>query len=326
MTGSSVEDLREERLKYLGAVTASLSHEINNVLAIVGELAGLIDDLVEGAGGGPLDPARLKTIGEKISRHVERGKGQVSTLNRFAHSVDDSWSTFDSGVSVAAVVAVCDRFARLGKVELQLEETEGWPRLEGSLSDFEHLVFRAVGAALLTVDRGAGRAPGRGCRQARGRRSQPQLGVHASEDTGGAVARKESLMEGCAVLVVDDEEDYLETLVERLRHRELDTTPAADGEEALEKLAGGARVDVVVLDVGLPGLGGLEVLERIKQLYPTIQVLMLSGHADVKLAVRGMDLGAFDYMVKPVQIEELVYRIEDAYQTKLLAEGDRGEA
>jgi DNA-binding NtrC family response regulator len=133
-------------------------------------------------------------------------------------------------------------------------------------------------------------------------------------------------MEGCAVLVVDDEEDYLETLVERLRHRELDTTPAADGEEALEKLAGGARIDVVVLDVGLPGLGGLEVLERIKQLYPAIQVLMLSGHADVKLAVRGMDLGAFDYMVKPVQIEELVYRIEDAFQTKLLAEGDQDRA
>jgi len=132
-------------------------------------------------------------------------------------------------------------------------------------------------------------------------------------------------MEGCAVLVVDDEEDYLEALVERLRTRDLDATPAADGEQALEQLAAGS-FDVVVLDVGLPGLGGLEVLERIKQRYPTTQVLMLSGHADVKLAVRGMDAGAFDYMVKPVQIEELVYRIEDAYQTKQLAEGDRGEA
>jgi hypothetical protein len=154
MSNSSDDSLREERLKYLGAVTASLSHEINNVLAIVGELSGLIDDLVEGAGGGPLDPGRFKTIGEKISRHVERGKGHVRTLNRFAHSVDDSWSTFDSGASVAAVVAVCDRFARLRNVELRLDGDEGWPRLEGSLSDFEHLVFRAVGAALLTVDRG----------------------------------------------------------------------------------------------------------------------------------------------------------------------------
>jgi DNA-binding NtrC family response regulator len=132
-------------------------------------------------------------------------------------------------------------------------------------------------------------------------------------------------MQGCAVLVVDDEEDYLETLVERLRLRDLDVTGAVDGEEALEKLAGaGSAFDVVVLDVGLPGLGGLEVLEQIKRRYPTVQVLMLSGHADVKLAVRGMDLGAFDYLVKPVQIEELTYRIEDAFQTKQLADGDRG--
>ena len=130
-------------------------------------------------------------------------------------------------------------------------------------------------------------------------------------------------MDRCRVLVVDDEEDYLDTLVERLRTRELDATPAADGEQALEQLAAGA-FDVVVLDVGLPGLGGLEVLEQVKQLYPTLQVLMLSGHADVKLAVRGMDLGAFDYLVKPVQIEELVYRIEDAFQTKQLADGDQG--
>jgi DNA-binding NtrC family response regulator len=128
-------------------------------------------------------------------------------------------------------------------------------------------------------------------------------------------------MEGCAVLVVDDEEDFLEALVERLRHRGLDTTAAGDGEQALERLAGRA-FDVVVLDVGLPGIGGLDTLERIKQLHPTTQVLMLSGHADVKLAVRGMDLGAFDYMVKPVPIEELVYRIEDAFQTKRLAQGD----
>ena len=131
-------------------------------------------------------------------------------------------------------------------------------------------------------------------------------------------------MEGCKVLVVDDEEDYLDTLVERLRTRDVDATPAADGERALETLAGGS-FDVVVLDVGLPGLGGLEVLEQIKQRYPAIQVLMLSGHADVKLAVRGMDAGAFDYIVKPIRIEELVYRIEDAFQTKQLAECGQGE-
>ena len=154
MNGPSEADLKQQRLKYFGAVSASLSHEINNVLAIVGELSGLMEDLVAGAGDGGLDPSRIKTIGEKIARHVERGKGYVGTLNHFAHSVDESWSRFDSGASVGAVVAVCDRLARLRKVELELREVEGWPRLEGSLCDFEHLVFRAIGAALLTVERG----------------------------------------------------------------------------------------------------------------------------------------------------------------------------
>jgi len=78
----------------------------------------------------------------------------VGTLNRFAHSVDESWSSFDAGASVLAVVSVCDRFARLRKVELRIGQREDWPRLEGSLSDFEHLVFRAIEAVLLTVDRG----------------------------------------------------------------------------------------------------------------------------------------------------------------------------
>jgi hypothetical protein len=154
MTSPSEADLKEQRLKYFGAVSASLSHEINNVLAIVGELSGLVEDLAEGAGGGGLDPARLKSIGEKIARHVERGKGYVGTLNRFAHSVDESWSSFDSGASVLAVVAVCDRLARLRRAELRLDSSGEWPQLEGSLCDFEHLVFRAIGAALLTVDRG----------------------------------------------------------------------------------------------------------------------------------------------------------------------------
>jgi len=126
-------------------------------------------------------------------------------------------------------------------------------------------------------------------------------------------------MDRCAVLVVDDELEFQEALVERLRHRGFEAASAADGEGALAQLEQ-RPFDVVLLDVGLPGIGGIETLERIKRAHPTIQVLMLSGHADVKLAVRGMDLGAFDYLVKPVPIEELVYRIEDAFQTKRLAE------
>jgi signal transduction histidine kinase len=156
MTGARGADLQQQRLRYFGSITASLSHEINNVLAIVGELSGLIDDLVAGAvDGAALDPARFKAIGDKLAHHVERGKGYVGNLNRFAHSVDHSWAAFDAGEAVAAVVEVCERFARLGEVELRLERTGDGPQLDGSQYDFEHLVFRVIDAALAAADRGA---------------------------------------------------------------------------------------------------------------------------------------------------------------------------
>jgi DNA-binding NtrC family response regulator len=129
-------------------------------------------------------------------------------------------------------------------------------------------------------------------------------------------------MNDCAVLVVDDEADFREALVERLRLRGLAADGARSGEDALRCLGRG-QFDVIVLDVGLPGIDGLEVLARIKQERPAIQVLMLTGHADLDRARRGMDLGAFDYLIKPVGIDELVYRIEDAFETKRLAEGGR---
>ena len=121
----------------------------------------------------------------------------------------------------------------------------------------------------------------------------------------------------CRVLIVDDERDYVEVLVERMQLRGLEAHGAGSGAAALALLEQ-RPFDVVILDVGMPGLGGIEVLERIKERFPAIEVLMLSGHANVELAVRGMDLGAFDYLVKPVDFDRLLYRVEDAYQSKLL--------
>ena len=121
------------------------------------------------------------------------------------------------------------------------------------------------------------------------------------------------------VLVVDDEEDFLETLVERLRMRGLDTVGVASGERALEVMEE-REFGVVVLDVGMPGMSGLEALVEIKKSFTGVQVILLSGHADVDLAVRGMDMGAFQYLVKPVPIDELVYRVEDAWKTRRLDE------
>lgn len=128
-------------------------------------------------------------------------------------------------------------------------------------------------------------------------------------------------MEGnkCRVLLVDDEAEFLETLIKRLRKRNMSVEAVPSGEEALSYLQN-HPVDVVVLDVRMPGMDGIQTLNAIKTSYPLVEVIMLTGHANVEVAVRGMDLGAFDYLMKPMDIDELVYKIEDAYKKKKLHE------
>jgi DNA-binding NtrC family response regulator len=79
-------------------------------------------------------------------------------------------------------------------------------------------------------------------------------------------------------------------------------------------------VDVVVLDVKMPGMDGLEVLKAIKKDHPLIEVIMLTGHASVEAAIEGMELGAFDYLMKPMDIDELLYKVQDAHKKKTLHE------
>jgi len=119
------------------------------------------------------------------------------------------------------------------------------------------------------------------------------------------------------VLLVDDEKDFLETLVKRLRKRNLAVDAVTSGEEALEVLKE-APADVVVLDVRMPGMSGLETLREIKKQYPVIEIIMLTGHANMEVAIEGMELGAFDYLLKPMDIDELLYKLQDAYKKKSL--------
>lgn len=126
-------------------------------------------------------------------------------------------------------------------------------------------------------------------------------------------------MESLAVLIVDDEVEFLETLVKRLRKRKLVVNGVTGGEAALEQLPVNP-VDIVVLDVKMPGMSGLETLREIKKKYPLIEVIMLTGHANMEVAIEGMDLGAFDYLMKPIDIDELLYKIQDAYKRKCLNE------
>ena len=122
-------------------------------------------------------------------------------------------------------------------------------------------------------------------------------------------------MDSFSVLIVDDEVEFMEILVKRMRRRNMDAYGAVSGEHALAHLSvkGG---DVVVLDVRMPEMDGIETLRAIKADHPLVEVILLTGHASLSLAREGMDLGAFDYLMKPINIDELIYKLQDAYEKK----------
>lgn len=118
-------------------------------------------------------------------------------------------------------------------------------------------------------------------------------------------------MEGLKILLVDDEPDFLSVIARRLARRNVSVSVASSGLEALEKLEA-EPVKVVVLDVKMPGIDGIETLRRIKELMPDVEVIMLTGHADLDVAISGMALGAYDYLLKPADIDELMFKVYDA--------------
>ena len=126
-------------------------------------------------------------------------------------------------------------------------------------------------------------------------------------------------MEGIRLLLVDDEEDFRSTLANRLRKRKLEVVDVGDGQKAVTTVRE-KTIDVAVVDVKMPGIDGLETLRQIKQINPLIQVIMLTGHASVESGIEGMKLGAFDYLMKPCDINDLLLKIEDAFQQKLVQE------
>jgi two-component system response regulator CpxR len=107
------------------------------------------------------------------------------------------------------------------------------------------------------------------------------------------------------VLFVDDEKDLVSTVVERLELRGIHATGAVSGQEALT-LVEQRPFDVVLLDVRMPGLGGFDVIRRIKQSHPDLAVILLSGHGAREDADTGLRLGAFDYLQKPVDLEDVI--------------------
>lgn len=122
-------------------------------------------------------------------------------------------------------------------------------------------------------------------------------------------------MDGIRVLVVDDEDDFRETVVKRLNARKLVAEGASSGVKALQVLED-KDFDVIVLDVKMPDMDGIETLRHVKKLKPETEVIMLTGHASVEFGIKGMQLGAFDYVMKPAPLNELLDTISQAYNKK----------
>jgi DNA-binding NtrC family response regulator len=118
------------------------------------------------------------------------------------------------------------------------------------------------------------------------------------------------------ILLVDDEAPFVETMTKRLSKRDLNIITAFSGEEALERLNNHRNTDVVILDVKMPGMNGIETLAKIRNQFPLTEVIMLTGHATVESAIEGMKLGAFDYLMKPCEIEQLMAKVQEAAKKK----------
>lgn len=122
-------------------------------------------------------------------------------------------------------------------------------------------------------------------------------------------------MKNIKILLIDDEEVFLNTLLERLTSRGFEVQGVTSGEKGLDIMSG-QSFDVVVLDFRMPNLSGLEVLQVIKKRWPETEVIMLTGHASAKAGIEGINLGAFDYLIKPAPVEELIRKIYQAVESR----------
>lgn len=118
-------------------------------------------------------------------------------------------------------------------------------------------------------------------------------------------------MSNLTVLLVDDEEEFVTTLAERLEIRGFHPKIATDGESALQQIDG-QTFDIIILDIMMPGIGGLEVLQHIHRRRIETPVILLTGRGSTREGMEGMRQGAFDYLMKPLDIDELIAKIHEA--------------
>jgi DNA-binding NtrC family response regulator len=118
------------------------------------------------------------------------------------------------------------------------------------------------------------------------------------------------------ILLVDDEVSFVEAFSERLELRNIEISKAFNGEDALRALEENRTIEVVILDVKMPGMDGIETLAEIKKKFPLMEVIMLSGHSTVESAIEGMKQGAFDYLMKPCDMDKLMAKVTEAAAKK----------
>ena len=117
------------------------------------------------------------------------------------------------------------------------------------------------------------------------------------------------------VLIVDDEKDFVAMFSLRLQAQGEKVSTAYSGKQALEVLSH-VSIDVVILDIRMPGMDGIDTLKQIKTKHPLVEVILLTGHGSTETAVEGMKLGAFDYLMKPAEFEEIAIKLENARKRK----------
>lgn len=117
------------------------------------------------------------------------------------------------------------------------------------------------------------------------------------------------------IMLVDDEEDFVEMLSLRLKEIGENVVTATSGRACLQTLEK-TDIDVVILDVKMPGMDGIETLQEIKKRHPLVEVIMLTGHGTIQAAVQGMKLGAYDFLLKPAEFEELTDKVNSARRRK----------
>ncbi len=119
-------------------------------------------------------------------------------------------------------------------------------------------------------------------------------------------------MDKIRVLLIDDEEEFTSALAERLSLRGIAASTSSSGEEALKMIESSPPPDVIILDLMMPGLSGVEILTRIKKKMPDVRVIFLTGHGSPEIGEGQMNMGSCEYLIKPVKIEDLIERIRSA--------------